>query len=160
MAYIPKLYLETTIFNFYFFGKGGKKQQDTLRLFEEINNGKFHIFTSEYVYSEISKDTLLKYRKMKELIDKYVGTILNFDQDVLNLAEIYVKNGIIPAKYITDARHIASASVNELDFVVSFNMGHIVKLKTMIGTGFANLHNGCRQIGLCTPTEVIQYGQS
>ena len=159
MGYIPKLYLETTIFNFYFVEKESKKQQDTLKLFDAIVNEKYQVFTSEYVYNEISKDSLLKYRKMKKLIDKHVRNILTFDRRVLNLAEKYVKNGIIPEKYITDARHIATASVNDLDFVISFNMGHIVKLKTIIGTGFANLHYGYRQIGLCTPAEVIEYDQ-
>jgi hypothetical protein len=58
---------------------------------------------------------------------------------------------------MTDAQHIAAATINKLDFVVSFNLGHIVKPKTMIGTGFANLHHGYHQVGLCSPLEVIDY---
>ena len=160
MSYIPKLYLETTVFNFYFARKESKKQKDIFRLFHAIEREKFDIYTSEYVYDEVAKDIPRKFLKMKWLLDKYLQNILDYDQKILNLADVYVKNGIIPAKHITDARHIASASVNNLDFVVSYNMGHIVKPKTMIGTGFANLHYGYRQIGLCTPTEVIEYGQN
>jgi predicted nucleic acid-binding protein len=157
MSYTPKLYLETTVFNFYFAEKEGKKKEDTHKLFKAINRGKYEVFTSKYVLDEISADNPQKYRKMKDLIDRYVQHTLYFNEEVLNLADIYVKNDIIPVKFITDARHIATATVNKLDFVVSFNMGHIVKPKTMIGTGFANLHHGRRQIGLCTPTEVIDY---
>ena len=159
MRCIPKLYFETTVFNFYFAQKESKKRQDTLKLFNAIGRKDYEVFTSEHVYDEIVKDTPEKYLKMKLLIDKYVNNILNFDQKVLNMADIYVKNGIIPVKYFRDAQHIAMATVNGLDFVVSFNMGHIVKVKTMIGTGFVNLVNGYRQIGLCTPTEVMDYGQ-
>ena len=65
--------------------------------------------------------------------------------------------GIIPAKFQEDALHIATAVVNNLDFVLSFNYGHIVKTKTMIGVGLANLREGYCQIGLSTPTEVLEY---
>ena len=61
MAYIPKLYLETTVFNFYFVEKEGKKQQDTHMLFDAIKLGKFQVFTSQDVLDEISKDTLSRY---------------------------------------------------------------------------------------------------
>ena len=44
-----------------------------------------------------------------------------------------------------------------IDFVISFNQGHIVKTKTMIGAGFVNLRQGFRQIGISTPTEVLEY---
>jgi hypothetical protein len=73
------------------------------------------------------------------------------------MADIYVKKGIIPLKFRADALHIATATVNKLDFVISYNLGHIVKTKTMIGTGLANLREGYRQIGLSTPKEVLDY---
>jgi hypothetical protein len=70
---------------------------------------------------------------------------------------MYIKKDIIPSKFRDDALHIATATVNNLDFVVSYNLGHIVKTKTMIGAGLANLREGYRQIGLSTPTEVLEY---
>ena len=152
MGYIPKLYLETTVFNFYFAGKEGKKQQDTIRMFDAIEKGKYMAFTSQYVLNEISRATPKKYWMMTDLIYKYVQSILGFEKNVLTLADVYVKSGIVPGKYLSDAQHIAVAAVNKIDFVVSYNLGHIVKLKTMIGTGFANLYHGYHQIGLCTPT--------
>jgi hypothetical protein len=36
-------------------------------------------------------------------------------------------------------------------------MGHIVKQKTMIGTGFINLRAGYKQIGLSSSMEVMEY---
>jgi len=159
MKYIPKLYLETTVFNFYFAGKEGKKQQDTHMLFEAIEKGKYEAYTSFYTLNEISKDTPYRFRMMKEIIDKFVKNIIYTEKDIKRLAGIYISKGIIPEKHLMDARHIASAVINNLDFLVSYNLGHIVKQKTMIGTGFVNLQNGYRQIGLCTPTEVIEYAK-
>ena len=119
MKHLPKLFIETTVFNFYLEGKHGKKQKDTMWLFDEIAKVRFEAYTSEAVIREIKAAPEEKYR--------------------------------------ADALHISIATVNALDFVISFNQGHIVKTKTMIGTGFANLRYGFRQIGLCTPTEVSEY---
>ncbi|GHV65379.1 hypothetical protein AGMMS49587_19540 [Spirochaetia bacterium] len=157
MRYIPKLYLETTIFNFYYVDKDSKKKDDTHKLFDAIKKGKYEVYTSWYVQDEIARDAPEKYKKMQSLLEKYAQDIVSFNDEADDLAEIYIKNKIIPLKYKTDALHIATATVNRLDFVVSFNFGHIVKPKTMIGAGFANLHRGYRQIGLCTPTEVLEY---
>jgi predicted nucleic acid-binding protein len=157
MKYVPKIYLETTVFNFYYLEKSGKKKDDTHKLFEAIKKGKYKVYTSWYVHKEIAKDSPEKYKKMNGLIEKYIPNMLSFSDEVDELAMVYVEKGIIPAKYMSDARHIAAATINKLDFVVSFNFGHIVKPKTMIGAGFANLHHGYRHIGLCTPSEVIEY---
>ena len=37
---IPNIYLETTIFNFYFADDAPELRQDTLKLFQEIKEGK------------------------------------------------------------------------------------------------------------------------
>jgi hypothetical protein len=48
----------------------------------------------------------------------------------MDLAGEYVKRGVIPARYRTDAEHIAVASVFGFDVLTSWNLSHIVKLKT------------------------------
>jgi hypothetical protein len=56
-----------------------------------------------------------------------------------------------------DARQIALASIKGFDCVVSWNMGHIVKTKAMIGTGLINKREGYPQICLATPKEIMDY---
>jgi hypothetical protein len=155
--YKPTLYLETTCFNFYILDKPGKKRDDTRKLFDLIKSGRYQAFTSYMVEEEILDDTPERYKKMNALFTKYQIKILPKSDKADILAGVYIEKGIVPAKYDDDATHIAIAAVNGLDFVVSFNMGHIVKLKTMIGTGFVNLRSGYKQIGLSTPTEVLNY---
>ncbi len=41
-----------------------------------------------------------------------------------------MEEGVFPAKYENDAVHIAAASVNNLDLIISWNFEHIVKFKT------------------------------
>ena len=157
MNNIPKLFIETTVFNFYLEGKQGKKQKDAMRLFEEIAKCKYEAYSSEEVLRELQKATADKYEPMLCLYGQYIKETIVTSSKARLLAELYIDKGIIPRKYLTDALHIAMSTVNNLDFVVSFNQGHIIKTKTMIGTGLINLRQGFRQVGLGTPTEVLQY---
>ena len=154
---IPKLFIETTVFNFYFEGKQGRKQRDAIRLFDEITTGKYEAYTSRAVMKELRDAPKEKARKMKGLAGRHIKEEIADTKEARRLASLYVERGIIPPKFYEDALHIAVATVNHLDFVISFNQGHIVKLKTMIGAGFINLHEGYRLIVLSTPTEVMDY---
>jgi predicted nucleic acid-binding protein len=151
------LFIETTVFNFYFDGKQGKKQQDAVRLFERIAAGEYEAHTSSVVYRELQDAPSERLAKMRELRYYFTQATLPESAEVKRLADIYVVKGIIPSKFIIDALHIAAATVAGLDFIVSFNFGHIVKLKTIIGVGLANLREGYKQIGITTPSEVIEY---
>ena len=157
--YIPKLFIETTVFNFFFEGKQGQKQKNAVRLFAEIAKGRYEAYTSQAVMDEIKDASKEKAEKMDTLSQKHIKKFIKPPQEAERLAGLYIKKGIIPIKFMDDALHIATATVYNLDFVVSYNLGHIVKTKTMIGTGLTNLHEGYRQIGLSTPTEVLEYDQ-
>jgi predicted nucleic acid-binding protein len=155
MAPIPKIFLETTVFNFYSNGKEGKKRRDTIALFDAIAAGCYEPFTSDDVVKEL-KDSV-KYDEMAELIDRYAVPSLPVNDEITRLAKIYVAEEIIPQKFWEDAVHIATAVVHHLDFVVSFNMGHIAKPKANVATNFVNLDEGYGKVILCNPSEVIEY---
>jgi predicted nucleic acid-binding protein len=53
MKNIPKLFIETTVFNFYFEGKQGQKHKDATRLFDEIAKGRYKAYTSQAVINEL-----------------------------------------------------------------------------------------------------------
>ena len=124
-----KLYLETTVFNYYF-DIDREFHEDTLFLFDAIANGIFDTYTSEYVTIELQKASDPKKSMMLDLIDKYNIKMLNFDSECTRLANLYVREGVIPERFRFDASHIAIASTYGLDCVVSFNFQHINKLKT------------------------------
>ena len=157
MGHNPKLYIETTVFNFYFDGKQGQKQKDAIKLFEAIANGTYEAYTSEAVIKELERASPEKYKLMDALSKSYFEKMIEPSPEAERMADIYIAKGIIPAKFKEDAFHIATAVVNNFDFVISFNHRHIVKTKTMIGVALANLREGYRQIGLSTPTEVLEY---
>ena len=148
------MYLETTVFNYYFdVDRDG--HEDTVRLFEAIGAGKYEGYTSEYAMIELRDAKDPKKSNMLALTEKYHIIILDIDTESERMTDLYIHNSIIPANYRVDASHIASASVHELDCVLSFNYGHINKLKTKRMTEIINLNEGYKGVTICTPMEVF-----
>lgn len=154
---IPKIYLETTMFNFYFADDAPEKRQDTLKLFEEIRQGKYTPYTSVAVTDELLRAPEEKRAKMLRLIEEYGITVMEVDGESERLAEIYVSEGVVPKRYYADGLHIAITTVGELDFIVSYNFQHIVKRKTIMLTDVINVREGYKRIGIYSPMEVIDY---
>jgi predicted nucleic acid-binding protein len=144
------------VFNFVFADDAPDKKRDTLKLFEEIEEGKYEPYTSDYVLQELKRAAEPKQGRMIALINRHRMTFLEQSDEAERLAGVYVAEGVIPAKYLTDGIHIAVASVNDLDFIVSFNFRHIVKRKTMTMTEGINIREGYKRIGIHSPTEVIE----
>ena len=68
-----KVYLETTLFNFYIDEDRGDAHTDTVRLFKEIAAGKYEAFTSDYATDELENAPAEKRDKMIAL---YADTFL------------------------------------------------------------------------------------
>ena len=156
----PKIYLETTIFNFYFADDSPDKKQDTLKLFEEIQQGKYEPYASEDVVRELldTSDANKKANMMK-LVNDYGITLLPSSDEAETLADVYVNEGVIPLKYRTDGVHIALTAIFNLDFIVSYNFKHIVKRKTVEMTELINYREGYKKVGIYSPTEVIEHDE-
>ena len=153
---VPKIYLETTIFNFYVDDDRGFAHTDTVNLFKEIALEKYEAFTSTYVTDELENAPETKRDKMMGLFSEYNVKVLAPNDETVKLADIYVAEGIIPQKYRTDGLHIAIATVNDLDMIISMNFQHIVKRKTKLATGNINILNGYRAIEIYSPMEVVE----
>ncbi len=76
------------------------------------------------------------------------------------LADHYLAAGILPLSASNDALHMAQATVEDLDVVVSWNMKHMVRLKTREGIEAVNKLHGYREIKIVTPEEVLEYGDN
>jgi predicted nucleic acid-binding protein len=153
----PKIYLETTIFNFPFADDAPQYQADTLRLFEEIQAGKFRPYTSEYVIRELDATADEDKRtRMKKLIEDYNIVFLGQNDEAEQLAAVYIAEEAVKPSYPTDALHIAIATVHRLDFIVSLNFQHILRRKTIELTELINYRMGYKKVGIYSPGEVIR----
>ncbi|MGA1794654.1 MAG: type II toxin-antitoxin system VapC family toxin [bacterium] len=152
-----KLYLDTSIFNFALADDVPYEKGITLRLFDEIISGKYEAFISELVILEINRAPQEIRIKLSDLIKRIVPEELAIDEDSQNLAKRYINQGIIPTRYENDALHIAVASVNDLDVLVSWNFKHIVKVKTKKEVTGVNALMGYKEIEIYSPLEVVEY---
>ena len=150
----PKVYLETTMFNYYF-DEDRDAHADAVTLFEECEAGKFEPYTSLYVVGELEDAPIEKRDKMIALIKRYNITVLAASDEADNLAARYISEGALPLGSLVDASHIASASVNALDKIISLNFRHIVREKTIKLTGAINTLLGYNTVEISSPMEVI-----
>jgi len=156
---VPKIYLETTVFN-HFFDYDREAHFATVKLFEEIQAGKYEAFTSTYVIDELEGANEPKRSNMLALIGKYNIKVLEDEAEAERLAELYVVANIIPAKFMYDGLHIAAATINDLDYIFSLNFKHINRIKTKTMTSNVNIREGYRPITIASPMEVIEDGEN
>jgi len=102
-----KLYLETSVWNFLFADDAPEKKQATIRLFQEIEAGKHEIFISETVIIEINDAHDAKRKLLEEQINKYKPVLLEEDDEVRFLAEMYVEKGVLTYNHYRDLLHLA-----------------------------------------------------
>lgn len=76
----------------------------------------------------------------------------------LDLATTYVERGILTSNYFDDALHVALASVNAVELLVSWNFRHIVHFEKIRRFNAVNQELGYRTIEIRSPREVTHYG--
>ena len=150
----PKVYLETSVFNHYF-DPNSYAREATIALFEDIKAGRYEAFTSLYVTDELNAAQEPKKSNMLALITDYNVKVLDVSEEASDLAEIYVRDKMIPEKYRTDGLHIACATVNDMELIFSLNFKHINKVKTKIMTANINVWEGYKPISILSPMEVM-----
>lgn len=151
-----KYYLDTTIFNFVFAEGDAEKKDITLKLFKDLSLIAEGIYISYEVIREISRAPEPRKSQLEGLLRETNPLLLEVDIEAEKLAERYVKEGIIPERYRSDALHIAVAVTNEIEVIVSWNFEHIVKLKTRVMVNGVNRLLGYHEIEICSPEEVIE----
>lgn len=151
-----KYYLDTTIFNFVFAEGDTEKKDITLKLFKDLSLIAEGIYISDEVIREISRAPEPRKSQLEGLLRETNPLLLEVDIEAEELAERYVKEGIIPERYRSDALHIAVAVINGIEVIVSWNFEHIVKLKTRVMVNGVNRLLGYHEIEICSPEEVIE----
>ena len=90
------------------------------------------------------------------LAPRYSITILEKSNEIELLAENYSKLGVISKKHTLDRLHVACASVNAMDAIISFNFNHINRMRTKNLLPHVNQLCGYGNVTICLPMEVIR----
>jgi len=150
---LQRIYVDTSVIGGYF---DHEFMEFSKPLFDNVKKGKIKI-----LYSEVTEDELVKApEKVKQLIkDLPVKNVefLNLSDEVVRLAETYVKEGVVGKTSYTDCLHIALATINKADVLASWNFKHIVNLCRIRGYNSVNLKLGFGIIEIRSPKELMNY---
>ena len=148
-----KFYLDTSVFGGYW---DDIFKKDTVALFEYAKDSNV-----ELIYSEITARELVpapqRVRRLAEEIEQLEGGIklIKMNHEAETLAENYVREGALSEKCRNDARHIALATVHEVNVLVSWNFKHMVNFMRIEQYKAINSKLGYSKIDIRTPKEVL-----
>jgi len=80
--------------------------------------------------------------------------LLTLNDEIRDLARAYLDAGVFPLRYADDALHVAIASYHKIDYLISWNFEHLVKVKTRRLVNSVNLQQGLSQIEIVSPLEL------
>lgn len=146
-----KLYLDTSIFGGYF---ETEFQVWTKKLVDEILKGVYTAIITDLTLFELENAPV----HVRDLADKIITTNAEFirvDDACSRLADKYIKEKIVTTKYQSDALHIATATINKIDVVTSWNFKHIVNLNRIRLYNSVNLKYGHSMVEIRSPREIV-----
>ena len=148
-----RIYIDTSVIGGYF---DEEFEVHTKSLFDRIINKDFTIFYSE-VYEtelELAPDWV---KEIPKLIPKDCYNFLDLNEESKELAETYIKEQALGKASRNDAYHIAIASVNRLDCLISWNFKHIVNFDKIKLFNSINIRLGYPMIDIRTPLDFLKY---
>jgi hypothetical protein len=150
-----KLYIDTSVWGFLSEQQQIEKKKITEEFFDRVKQQEWRIFMSALVMDEINRygDVSLR-NKITDVVKSCNSELLLYDEEIGNIAERLASFNIIPIEYIDDMRHLAFAIFYEMDAVVSWNMRHMVNLRTKRAIAAVCSLIGVKEVNILTPEEV------
>jgi predicted nucleic acid-binding protein len=146
------LYLETSVVGAYLDNGEPFRRDLTIRWWEH-ELSEYDAFSSILVQREIERMeephrsgylNLLKPLKQLEL-----------SEEVAILADGYIDRGIFHRKYIADAIHVAIAAVHKIDYIVTWNFGHLANVRKQARLRLFNTSAGFFSPVIVTPEFLV-----
>ena len=146
---IQRFYIDTSVIGGVF---DTEFDEHSIILFEKIKLGQIKAVISEITEKEISK-------ARKEIRDFY-STLANVElveitKDTVQLADSYISDKVVGKASRNDCLHIAIATVNRVDVLVSWNFKHIVNIYRIRGYNSVNIRLGYSPLEIRSPKDIV-----
>lgn len=146
-----RIYIDTSVI-------GGCEDEEfsewSIQLFEEIRQGSRIAVISDLTRRELEGAPDSVRQVSLSLPDANVENVF-LTEEAETLAQNYIKDGVVNIKHIVDAQHIAIASVERVDVLVSWNFRQIVNLNCIHAFNSVNLKSGYPLLEIRSPRDVI-----
>jgi hypothetical protein len=123
------------------------------RLIEDFRNNIYIPVLSDVTAAEVEEASENIVNKYTELIGLN-SIFLEIDEKTIQLAEEYQNRKILTKNFFDDGLHIAIATINNIDILVSWNFKHIVHFDKIRLFNSINTELGYKPLGIFSPREV------
>ena len=131
-------------------------QMFTKPLMTRLKNHEFNLLYSNITEDEL-KDAPENVIELVRSIPKAITKYVDLDDDALYLADTYIKERVVGKTSYTDCLHIAIATLQKADMLISWNFKHIVNVSKIRGYNSVNLKFGYSMLEIRSPRELIKY---
>ena len=148
-----RIYIDTSVFGGYF---DEEFSEHTVPFFERLRNGEFILLYSAVTQEELEDAP----RKVKDLVTGLrieTSEFLELTNEAIELATEYIAEKVVGQTSYADSLHIALATINRADYLVSWNFKHIVNIQRIRGYNSINIKNGYKMLEIRSPREFEQY---
>ena len=128
----------------------------TTQLFEKVKLGEIICIYSDLTIGELDNAPQRVRDFFKTLPQKYLESVLITDES-LTLARQYINEKVVGETSFDDCVHIALATINKADILVSWNFKHIVNVYRIRGYNSVNLRQGYPALEIRSPKDIIDY---
>ncbi|MDT5061549.1 MAG: hypothetical protein QOH63_2008 [Acidobacteriota bacterium] len=152
-----KVYIETTIVS-YLTARPGRDlviaaHQQLTQEWWTNRREDFDLYASQLVVQESSAGDAQMAQLRLAALDEV--SLLNVNQDAINLARTLVSKGPLPKKAAVDALHIAVATVHGMDYLLTWNCRHIANAEMQTAVAAISRASGYEPPVICTPEELL-----
>ena len=126
-----RIYLDTSVINFLFADDSPDFQKATVEFFAKYA-ARYELYVSEIVPVEIRRTADASHRQRLLAVLRQYPIIMLTDvkhDEVEDLADRYLVEGVIPATKREDALHVAYATVHQMDILLSWNFKHLANVR-------------------------------
>ena len=154
----PKAYIETSIPSYLTARPSNDLRamanQSTTAEWWNNRRHAFDVFTSEFVAAESAKGHAAAARKRLEAISGIA--MLDVTEPARDLAKALITEGPIPPGSEIDAYHIAVATVNGMDYLLTWSCSHIANAVMRPKIEAVCRRHGYEPPVICTPLELME----
>ncbi len=148
-----RIYIDTSVFGGYY---DSEFAEHTIPLFERLLNNEFILLFSSVTQDELENAPLNVKNLVKSM--KTMNTeFLEITEEAVELATEYITEKVVGQTSFADCLHIAIATINRADFLVSWNFKHIVNVQRIRGYNSINIKNSYRLLEIRSPREFEKY---
>lgn len=121
-----KIYIDTSVIGGCYDPEFDKASRRFIALLEA---GVFDAYLSPLTLAEIERADRPLREKPQRIIEQFEYKEIQETAETRSLTEAYLKARVTGRKFTDDARHIAIATVHNMDVVVSWNFRHLVNIQ-------------------------------